>query len=130
MADNFLEKRYEEVFGSRSRAASGPNRPSLDSLLARVSANAAPDPSYPVNAIQAETVVKAGKTADRSGNVALDIRQEGKLQRIIPSCPASDANRDLILGEVLLAMRLKAAEIGLGSIVSYDPLSITLGKPL
>ena len=35
MADNYLEKRYEEVFGPGAKSKGGPHRPALDTLLLR-----------------------------------------------------------------------------------------------
>lgn len=127
MADNFLEKRYEEVFGSRSRAAQLPRRPSLDSLLSRTRTDNELKPDYPVNAIQAEAVAAAGKQTD--GVFSFETRPEGRLQRIIPSC-GDVADREMRFGAVLLAMRLKAAELGLGSRKDSDPVSIIIGKEI
>ena len=57
MADNYLEKRYEEVFGKGAAAQSLPRRPSLDNLLLKNRSYRGYDKSYAVHHLQLEAIV-------------------------------------------------------------------------
>ena len=59
MADNYLEKRYEEVFGARNAGTSSSAlHPTLDALLARNRSCRAYDRSYAVHRFQLEAIVR------------------------------------------------------------------------
>ena len=105
MADNYLEKKYDEYLHGKNiiRRAN----PSLDSLLSRVSGQqeqTAPD--YRVKQAQLDAVIRS---AERLGLDAEFSSDEGRgLVSIRCSTPED-------LGALVLAARLKAAELGLHS---------------
>ncbi|MDO5321258.1 MAG: nitroreductase family protein [Bacteroidia bacterium] len=59
MADNYLEKRYDEVFGKGSKAVVRKTNPSLETLLLRNRSHRAYDQSYEVMRLQLEAIVRA-----------------------------------------------------------------------
>lgn len=103
MADNYLEKRSEEL--SRGKTVIRRSNPSLDSLLKSLGTKVS-DPSYVVKQAQLDALVRSAsllgadatfKTDEASATISLE-------------CPDP-----LTAGECLLALRLKAAELKLGS---------------
>lgn len=58
MADNYLEKRYDEVFGNGKTAKALPTRPSLDTLLHKNRSYRGYDQSYKVHPLQLEAIVR------------------------------------------------------------------------
>jgi len=61
MADNYLEKRYEEVFGSAGKQSASSSRPaakSLETLLLRNRSFRGYDSSYKVHRLQLEAIVR------------------------------------------------------------------------
>lgn len=59
MADNYLEKRYDEVFGKESKAVIRKSNPSLETLLLKNRSHRAYDQSYEVKRLQLEAIVRA-----------------------------------------------------------------------
>ncbi len=105
MADNYLEKKYDEYLHGRNiiRRAN----PSLDSLLSRVSGQqeqTAPD--YRVKQAQLDAVIRSAERLDLDAEFSSD---EGRGLVSIRCSTAED------LGALVLAARLKAAELGLHS---------------
>ena len=104
MADNYLDKRSEEL--SRGKTVIRRANPSLDSLLKSLDTREASDPSYVVKQAQLDALVRSaallGTDADFSSDEA--------------SATVSLECGDLFTaGQCLLALRLKAAELRLGS---------------
>ena len=107
MADNYLETRYEQIFGAGGGAAKHTAaRPSLDALLRRSRA-AQTDPSYRVHPLQAEAVVRTVEIA--FGKDAVTFRSDE--DRIIFTVHSDDP---FTAGKICQVMELKAAELGLG----------------
>ena len=107
MADNYLETRYEQIFGAGGGAAKhSAARPSLDALLKR-SRTAQTDPSYKVHPLQAEAVIRSVEIA--FGKDAVTFRSDE--DRIIFTVHSSDP---FTAGKICQVMELKAAELGLG----------------
>ena len=103
MADNYLEKRSEEL--SRGKTVIRKSNPSLDSLLKSLGTKVS-DPSYVVKQAQLDALVRSASLlgADatfRTDEASASIRLE--------------CGDPLTAGECLLALRLKAAELKLGS---------------
>ena len=103
MADNYLEKRSEEL--SRGKTVIRRSNPSLDSLLKSLETKVS-DPSYVVKQAQLDALVRSASLlgADatfRADEASATIRLE--------------CGDPLTAGECLLALRLKAAELKLGS---------------
>ena len=73
MADNYLEKRYEEVFGKGTGAAKGPQRPGLDNLLRRNRSYRGYDAGYRVHPLQIKAILSVN-TLTASGMNAQRLR--------------------------------------------------------
>ena len=71
MADNYLEKRYEEVFGRDGRGGrpKAPARPSLDTLLAKNRSYRGYDKSYVVHRRQLEALIAVNPKVASSVNL-------------------------------------------------------------
>jgi len=69
MADNYLEKRYEEVFGKgASRKSVTPAKPSLDTLLLRNRSCRGFDKTYVVHPLQLRAIVGVNHLTASAGN--------------------------------------------------------------
>ena len=99
MADNYLEKKYEEYLHGKSviRRAN----PSLDSLLDRISSpQEHTDPDYAVKQAQLDAVVRSARKLDIEATISTDESNASITLR----CPSQEG-----LGALVLAARLKAA---------------------
>ena len=103
MADNYLEKRSEEL--SRGKTVIRKSNPSLDSLLKSLGTNIS-DPSYVVKQAQLDALVRSASLLGADAT----FRTDEASATISLECPDP-----LTAGECLLALRLKAAELKLGS---------------
>ena len=146
MADNYLEKRHEEVFGAG--AGKRKSRPSLDSLLLKNRSYRGFDGSYAVLPRQLDSIVAvntklgSGMNAQRlrfrcvcGGEDASKVLSLIKLAGAHPEwnlplpgteprafiivCATCEENPivDIDLGMSLEAMTLKAVEMGLGGVI-------------
>ncbi len=108
MADNYLETRYEEIFGKGSSPAGhAPGKPSLDTLLKRT-ANSSYDLTYKVHPLQADAIVRTVESVFDKGVATYESNSEGIITFTIHST-------DLFLtGKIGQVIELKAAEMGLG----------------
>lgn len=69
MADNYLEKRYEELFGGRGGAAPSRKAPEgVETLLHRTRSHRAYDKSYEVMELQLEALVRAASLVPSARN--------------------------------------------------------------
>lgn len=147
MADNYLEKRYAEVFGPGA-PKTGARRPGLDILLTRNRSFRGYDKSYVVHPRQLETIlavnpkIASGMNAQRlrfhpvtKGPEAEIILQHIGLGAALPElhlplpgtepeafivvCATCEENPivDIDLGISLQSMALKAVELGLGCVM-------------
>ena len=103
MADNYLEKRSEEL--SRGKTVIRRSNPSLDSLLKSLGTKVS-DPSYVVKQAQLDALVGSASLLGADAT----FRTDEASATISLECPDP-----LTAGECLLALRLKAAELKLGS---------------
>ena len=71
MADNYLEKRYEEVFGSGRPSEAAHRRPSLDTLLHANRSTRGFDKSYKVHRRQLEAIVAVNPLLASSVNMQM-----------------------------------------------------------
>lgn len=70
MADNYLEKRYEEVFGGGHKASvMTPRKPSLDTLLLRNRSFRGYDKSYVVHPLQLQAIISVNSKIASSINM-------------------------------------------------------------
>lgn len=58
MADNYLEKRYDEVFGQQAKTIIRKTNPSLETMLLKNRSHRAYDQSYEVKRLQLEAIVR------------------------------------------------------------------------
>ena len=103
MADNYLEKRSEEL--SRGKTVIRKSNPSLDSLLKSLGTKVS-DPSYVVKQAQLDALVRSASLLGADAT----FRTDEASATLSLECPDP-----LTAGECLLALRLKAAELKLGS---------------
>lgn len=121
MADNYLEKRYAEVFGSPGKVRStGPRRPSLDNLLSRCGQCSGFSKDYAVHPLQIEAVVAACLRADvcEGGDISVAALPQMAAVALCSPLP-EDAGLTLKAGMALRTMTLKAAELGLDSRIEH-----------
>lgn len=147
MADNYLEKRYEEVFGKGAKPKA-PTRPSLDRLLTLDRSYRGFDKSYVVHRRQLDTLIGVNPKVASSVNMqrlrfrpvvkgpeADLVNQYIRMGRGLPElhlpfpgtepeafiivCSTVAENPGILidLGISLQAMTLKATEMGLGCLI-------------
>ena len=102
MADNYLEKKYEEW--KNGKPAVRRTSPSLESLIRKCNESHEPDSSYIVKQAQLDAIVRA---ADGLGYGSVFTADESS------STIAVEQSDPVKLGESALAIRLKAAELKL-----------------
>ena len=113
MADNYLEKKYEEL--QHGRPVVRRSTPSLDTLVRRAADQRAGDAAYVVKQAQLDAMVRTAGMLGADVSFAAD----ESTASIEASC-ASPRNM-VALGEALLAIRLKAAELSLSTSEELAP---------
>lgn len=111
MADNYLEKKYEQL--SKGRPIIRKANPSLDSLLTSANTPAEnPDPNYMVSQRQAEAAVASARRLgmDFSATYWTDDSPQIKI------C----CHNEYELGSVVTVIRLKLAELRLHADISLE----------
>jgi len=129
MADNYLEKRYEEVFGKSNGKKVSVSKPSLDTLLARINAFQGFDPSYKVHPLQIEAIVSSAQKISHPG-IIFAYEYSDSIATVSISFPAEPDS--ILLGAIIQTISLKAAELGLRTEPRFSPelhCSISIGKP-
>ena len=147
MADNYLEKRYEEVFKSGGKAVNR-HSPGVETLMRRTRSYRAYDQSYEVMEIQLEAIVRANTLVASARNqqalrfrlltrASGSVRMQGlyRLGRALPElhlpAPGTEPeafivicsvlpeckNIDIDLGISCQSMLLKATEMGLQGVI-------------
>lgn len=121
MADNYLEKRYAEVFGSAGKARSGGlRRPALDNLLSRCGQCSGFSKDYAVHPLQVEAIAAACRSCLSCPEVNLSAAVlPGAAAVAICSPMREDEGLAIRAGMALQTMALKAAELGLGNRLEY-----------
>jgi hypothetical protein len=110
MADNYLEKKYDEFLHGRNVVRKV--NPTLDGLLGRLAAeNKVEDSGYLVKQAQLDAVVRSASL------LALDVEFETDEARAEIRLRSTSA---FALGQAALACRLKAAELHLGTEVRCE----------
>lgn len=103
MADNYLEKRYEEVFGNGSSHSAASKRPSLDILLKKNRSFRGYDSSYVVHPLQLKAIVNVN-TCLASGRNA---------QRLRFHLVTKGSEADAVLGNVNMGVGLADLQLPL-----------------
>jgi len=151
MADNYLEKRYQEVFGnSGSSKKNSIHRLGIDNLLLKNQSIKGFDPSYKVHRLQLESIAGVN---DKINSVAKEkslrfflFNQEDEAFIVVCSTLPERPSVNIDLGISLQSMLLKAVDLGLGGKIildfdkmetqnelnlHFEPLAIlVVGKPL
>lgn len=109
MADNFLENRYEEVFGKGTGAKLSHSRPGLEALLKSSRETRSPQADYKAHPLQAEAILRALSYAFPEHKCDYELTAEGKLLINI------DAENPFQAGRIYEVINLKATEMGLFS---------------
>lgn len=129
MADNYIENKMEE-FRQGAKVVRRPGA-SLEGLLEIVASEeeAAPaaDKAAAVMPAQLEAVVRAAKHLPEAADFRFEVDEAASVIRILGPC---SPRRHLVnLGQVILAMRLKAAELHLRATVKIRPDSTIARNP-
>jgi len=107
MADNYLETRYEQIFGREGATVKhSAARPALDSLLKKTLSKTF-DVSYKVHHLQAEAIVRSAESVFGKDSVRYT-ENDGKISLSI------NCGDPFTSGRIYQVMELKAAEMGLG----------------
>lgn len=134
MADNYLEKKMEE-FRSGKAAVRRPSA-SLETLLQSAGGVASGGDTLPetdqakksVMPAQIDAVVRAANILKESESFRFDIDEKAGIIRLLGQ--TSPRRYLLEAGEVIMAMRLKAAELHLHCSIEIRPESTTPANPL
>lgn len=119
MADNYLERKMESLRGGKTviRKAG----PSLDTLLRRISecdgCRSGNQAGSPVKQVQMEAALRSGEYTSHRFEYTVSERE----QQAAVTMPGHDEADLIRLGEVLLAIRLKSAELGIRTEVKSGP---------
>ena len=101
MADNYLESRYEAVFGKGPKAPSHRQRPSLDTLLSKNRSVRGYNKDYVVHELQLRTMVAVNPKVPSAMN------QQALRFHIVTKGPEADiVNRNIKLGAALPELNL------------------------
>lgn len=107
MADNYLEKKYEEYLHGKSVVRR--SEPSIDTLLDRVAGSSAPEePEYSVKQAQLDALERSVRKLFPEIEFSSHEGSDGK-----PGAIFIQAGSAFQLGEACLAARLKAAQLHL-----------------
>ena len=126
MADNYLEKKMEE-FRSGKVAVRRPSV-SLETLLQSAGGVVSSPDAIPAMPAQIDAVVRAANILKESESFRFDIDEKAGIIRLLG--PTSPRRYLLEAGEVIMAMRLKAAELHLHCSIEIRPESTTPANPL
>ena len=123
MADNYLENKMEQL-------RSGPriiNRPSVsvERLLSKIALQDEERTEPPMSA-QLEAIARDARLLKEAGQFRFEFTEDS----ILILGPLSPRRSHFEAGEVVMAMRLKAAELHLCSSVEMRPESTTAANPL
>ena len=124
MADNYLENKMA-AFREGRKVVRRPSA-SVEGLLERLSTDASVDAS--VMPVQVQAVLRAGTIIKESKSFRYDTDEKEGIIRVLG--PASPRRYLVEAGEVIMAMRLKAAELHLGCEVKIQPESTAPANPL
>ena len=133
MADNYLEKKMEAFReGRQVIRRQGTSVEGLLNVLAEDAAGKAEEPAAyaagSVMPVQLEAIVRGASRLKESESFRFEVDEASAVIRILG--PGSPRKYLIEAGELILAMRLKAAELHLRSSVSIRPESTAPANPL
>lgn len=126
MADNYLEKKMEELRSGKVAV----RRPSvsLETLLQSARGVVSSPDAIPAMPAQLEAVIRAAKHLPEAAGFRFETDEKEGMIRLLG--PTSPRRYLLEAGEVIMAMRLKAAELHLHCSIEIRPESTTPANPL
>ena len=133
MADNYLEKKMEafregkQVIRRQGTSVEGLLKVLAEDAVGKVEVPAA-DAAGSVMPVQLEAIVRAASRLGESESFRIEVDEAGAVIRILG--PGSPRRYLLEAGGLILAMRLKAAELHLRCSVSIQPESTAPANPL
>ena len=101
MADNYLEKRYEEVFGKDAGRKRAPQRPSLDTLLLHNRSYRGFDKDYVVHRRQLDAMIAVNTKVASSVNL-----QRLRFRPVVKGPEADAVNKHIRMGRGLPHLQL------------------------
>ena len=101
MADNYLEKRYEEVFGKAAGQKKAPQRPSLDTLLLHNRSYRGFDKEYVVHRRQLDAMIAVNVKVASSVNM-----QRLRFRPVVKGPEADKVNKHIRMGRGLPHLQL------------------------
>jgi hypothetical protein len=101
MADNYLEKRYEEVFGKDAGRKRAPQRPSLDTLLLHNRSYRGFDKDYVVHRRQLDAMIAVNTKVASSVNM-----QRLRFRPVVKGPEADAVNKHIRMGRGLPHLQL------------------------
>ena len=134
MADNYLEKRYEEVFGrGASGTAAKARTPGVEVMLRRISDDTPFDPDYKVMDIQMDAIMRVVPMLSPDICARLYISCNGNEILIRAKEPQDVGEEDFrngaAVGAAVQSILFKAAGLGLrGKVTLSDGAVIRIGK--
>lgn len=131
MADNYLEKKMEafregkQVIRRQGTSVEGLLKVLAEDAVGKAGASSAEAAVMPV---QLEAIVRAASRLKESESFRFEVDEAGAVIRILG--PGSPRKYLIAAGELILAMRLKAAELHLNCTVDIRPESTAPANPL
>ena len=126
MADNYLEKKMEE-FRSGKVAVRRPSV-SLETLLQSAGGVVSSTDAIPPMPAQLEAVIRTANHLPEAAGFKFETDEKAGIIRLLG--PTSPRRYLLEAGEVIMVMRLKAAELHLHCSIEIRPESTTPANPL
>ena len=126
MADNYLEKKMEEF--REGRTVVHRQSASLEMLLQSAGDMVSPPDAIPPMPAQLEAVIRAAKHLPEAAGFRFETDEKEGMIRLLG--PTSPRRYLLEAGEVIMAMRLKAAELHLHCSIEIRQESTTPANPL
>ncbi|MDO5442471.1 MAG: hypothetical protein Q4G10_02245 [Bacteroidia bacterium] len=112
MADNYLEKKYEEWKNGKPTVRR--STPSLEALIKQAAASGTADSSYIVKQAQLDAIIRTASELGYNSSFATD--EDSATVKVFET-------DKIKLGEIILAIRLKAAELKLmASVQTMDAI--------
>lgn len=127
MADNYLEKKMEEFRSGKAPVKR--QTASLESLLENITETRGDEVSFAaVMPAQLEAVIRAAKHLPEAAGFRFETDETASVIRILG--PSSPRRYLLEAGQLILAIRLKAAELHLRCSVKLQPETTAPANPL
>jgi len=130
MADNYLEKRYDEIFGhGGNSAAVRSHAPGIEALLRKMAEDGPFNPAYKVMDIQMEAITRVARMLPADITGQLEIKFQGDEIFIEDKTVEGNERKGVATGIALQSMLFKAAEMGLrGKVTFGEAIIVKIGR--